>query len=60
MCPTKLADEFPGKTSDEFPISDKPVVDLPETDVTVLKSGGLRIPAHSHILVTFFFTSSNL
>ncbi|KAK9734042.1 hypothetical protein RND81_04G110800 [Saponaria officinalis] len=50
MCPTTFSDEFPGKSLDNFMMSDKLVGNLPDSDVTILTSGGLRIPAHSHIL----------
>ncbi|THG19117.1 hypothetical protein TEA_025880 [Camellia sinensis var. sinensis] len=51
MSPTNFSDEISGYSP--FPInSDQFSVELPEPDVQVITSGGLRIPAHRSILVS--------
>ncbi|XP_074294693.1 BTB/POZ and TAZ domain-containing protein 2-like [Silene latifolia] len=50
MCPTKFSVECPAKSLGNFLISDKIAENLPKSDVVIVTSSGLRIPAHSHIL----------
>ncbi|CAL5372871.1 unnamed protein product [Camellia sinensis] len=51
MSPTNFSDEISGHSP--FPInSDQFSVELPEPDVQVITSGGLRIPAHRSILAS--------
>ncbi|XP_074268810.1 BTB/POZ and TAZ domain-containing protein 1-like [Silene latifolia] len=47
MCPTKSSDGFPDKSVGNVQFLDKVT---PESDVTILTSGGVYFPAHSHIL----------
>ena len=58
MCPTKFANEFALLSLESSLFADKLANDLPQPDIHVITSAGLRIPAHYHILVfllLFFF-----
>lgn len=55
MCPTNFSNEFAVKSMESSLFTDKLAGNLPAPDIHVITSGGLRIPAHSHILVFFFY-----
>ncbi|XP_057534624.1 BTB/POZ and TAZ domain-containing protein 1 [Amaranthus tricolor] len=50
MCPTKFANEFALLSLESSLFADKLANDLPQPDIHVITSAGLRIPAHYHIL----------
>ncbi|XP_021762060.1 BTB/POZ and TAZ domain-containing protein 1-like [Chenopodium quinoa] len=50
MCPTNFADEFADKSLEASLFAGKLAGNLPQPDLNVVTSAGVRIPAHSHIL----------